>query len=180
MQCEDLSSDPQHQVKAGHGSICNHGDKQQHCNHGDKHINPEASLVSQSLLRAGTRSVRNTVSNKPTNQPTITTRKQRSMMLTSGFHMCVHRHACTECTHVYTHIYAYAIHTKWSKKIIHNSINKPTSGNWRDVSEVESTDCPFRGPRFNSQHPHDSSQLSVTPISDTFTQTYMQAKHQCT
>lgn len=26
---------------------------------------------------------------------------------------------------------------------------------WRDASEVESTDCPFRGIEFNSQQPHD-------------------------
>ena len=51
---------------------------------------------------------------------------------------------------------------------------------WRDESVVKSNDCSFRGPRFDSQHPYGSSQLSVTPRSDTLTQTYMQAKHQCT
>ena len=35
---------------------------------------------------------------------------------------------------------------------------------WRDGSLVKSTICSCRGPRFNSQHPHGSSQLSVTPV----------------
>ena len=49
-----------------------------------------------------------------------------------------------------------------------------------DGSAVKSTYCSSRGPGFNSQHPHGSSQLSVTPVSDTLTQTHMQAhKHQC-
>jgi hypothetical protein len=34
-------------------------------------------------------------------------------------------------------------------------------GGWRDGSEVESTDCSFRGPEFNSQQPHGDSQPSV-------------------
>jgi hypothetical protein len=36
---------------------------------------------------------------------------------------------------------------------------------WSDGSLVKSTDCSSRGPRFNSQHLHGSSQLSVTPVS---------------
>lgn len=36
------------------------------------------------------------------------------------------------------------------------------------------------GPGFNSQHPYGSSQLSVTSISDTLTQVYMEAKHERT
>ena len=35
---------------------------------------------------------------------------------------------------------------------------------WRDVSVVKSISCSFRGPRFNSQNPHGSSHLSVTPV----------------
>mgnify|MGYP007046023158 CR=1 FL=1 len=35
-------------------------------------------------------------------------------------------------------------------------------------------------PGFNSQHPHGSSQLPAILGSDTLTETYMQAKHQCT
>ena len=31
-------------------------------------------------------------------------------------------------------------------------------------SVVKSTDCSSRGPRFNSQHPHGGSQLSVAPV----------------
>jgi hypothetical protein len=32
---------------------------------------------------------------------------------------------------------------------------------WRDGSVVKSTDCSFRGPKFNSQQPHGGSQPSV-------------------
>ena len=34
-------------------------------------------------------------------------------------------------------------------------------GGWRDDSEVKSTGCSSKGPEFNSQQPHDGSQLSV-------------------
>jgi hypothetical protein len=33
--------------------------------------------------------------------------------------------------------------------------------NWRDGSEVKSTDCSSRGPEFNSQQPHGGSQPSI-------------------
>ena len=60
-----------------------------------------------------------------------------------------------------------------------------------DDSIVKSTGCSSIGPRFDSQHPHGSSQQSVTPVprdlipssglTDTRyahgTQTYMQEKH---
>jgi hypothetical protein len=39
-----------------------------------------------------------------------------------------------------------------------------SSEDWRDGSEVKSTDCSFKGPGFASQHPHGGSQLSVTPV----------------
>ena len=39
-----------------------------------------------------------------------------------------------------------------------------TGRGWRDGSVVKSTDCPSRGPGFNSQHPHGSSQLSEDPV----------------
>ena len=39
---------------------------------------------------------------------------------------------------------------------------KPFLG-WRDGSAVESIDCSSSAPRFNSQHPHGSSQLCATP-----------------
>jgi hypothetical protein len=45
---------------------------------------------------------------------------------------------------------------------------------------VRSTDCSSRGHRFNSQHPHGSSQLSVTSGPNICTKTYMQIKHQNT
>ena len=32
---------------------------------------------------------------------------------------------------------------------------------WRDGLVVKSTDCPFRGPEFNSQQPYGSSQPFV-------------------
>jgi hypothetical protein len=51
---------------------------------------------------------------------------------------------------------------------------------WRDGSVVKSIEYSAREPRFNSQYPHGSSQLSVTPVSDTFMQTHVQSKHQCT
>jgi hypothetical protein len=34
-------------------------------------------------------------------------------------------------------------------------------GSWRDGSGFKNTGCSFRGPRFNSQHPHGRSQCSV-------------------
>jgi hypothetical protein len=43
-----------------------------------------------------------------------------------------------------------------------------------------STDCFSRIPGFNSQHPHGNSQLSISPVSNTLTQIYMQTKCQCT
>jgi hypothetical protein len=36
-----------------------------------------------------------------------------------------------------------------------------TTTDWRGGSEVKSTDCPDRGPEFNSQQPHGGSQPSV-------------------
>lgn len=36
---------------------------------------------------------------------------------------------------------------------------------WVDGSEVKSIYCSYRRPKFNSWHPHDSSQLTVTPVS---------------
>jgi hypothetical protein len=36
---------------------------------------------------------------------------------------------------------------------------------WGDGSEAKSTDCSFRGPRFNSQNPYGSSLPFLTPVS---------------
>jgi len=35
---------------------------------------------------------------------------------------------------------------------------------WKDGSVVKSIGCSSRGPVFDSQHPHGSSHLSVTPV----------------
>jgi hypothetical protein len=45
--------------------------------------------------------------------------------------------------------------------LIINRIKKRRGGGWRDGSVVTSTDCSCRGPKFNSQQPHGSSQLST-------------------
>ena len=45
-----------------------------------------------------------------------------------------------------------------------------------DGLAVKSTGCSSRWPRFNSQHPHDSSQLSVTPVAGDLTFSY---RHTC-
>ena len=37
-------------------------------------------------------------------------------------------------------------------------------GGWRNSSVVKSSDCSSRGPRFNSQDLHGSSQLSVISV----------------
>jgi hypothetical protein len=61
----------------------------------------------------------------------------------------------------------------------------------RDGSVFKSTGCSSRGPRFNSQHPYNGSQISVTPVPGNITPssgflrhcvhlTYMQAKHSYT
>lgn len=52
-------------------------------------------------------------------------------------------------------------------------------GGWRDGSAVKSIDCSSRSPEFNSQHPHGSHQLTVTPRCDIPTQIYIQEKDQC-
>ena len=40
---------------------------------------------------------------------------------------------------------------------------------WRNGSAVKSTDCSSRGPGFNSQHKHVSSQLSENPVTGDLT-----------
>ena len=46
---------------------------------------------------------------------------------------------------------------------------------WRHGSEVKSASCSCRE-RFNSQHPHDSSQLSLTPVPEDLISAHRQAK----
>ena len=52
-----------------------------------------------------------------------------------------------------------------------NHIWKDSWG-WRDGSAAKSTGCSSRRPGFNSQHPHGSSQLSVTQVPLDSTPTY--------
>lgn len=51
--------------------------------------------------------------------------------------------------------------------------NQNLHAGWRDVSEVESTDCSSRGLRFNSQHQNGSSQLPVISVSGDLTPSCM-------
>ena len=53
---------------------------------------------------------------------------------------------------------AYLIHLK------KNRIQKCRAGGWRNDSAVKSTGCSLSGPEFDSQHPHDILELSVTPV----------------
>jgi hypothetical protein len=46
----------------------------------------------------------------------------------------------------------------------------------RDGSAIKSTDCSSRGHRFNSQHPHSSSQLCMTPVPENWTPSH---RHTC-
>jgi hypothetical protein len=60
-------------------------------------------------------------------------------------------------------------------------IKNPFQG-WRDCSVVKRPLCGLPEAGFNSQHPHHSSQLSITPVPRTpkpLTLTYMQKKYQC-
>ena len=43
----------------------------------------------------------------------------------------------------------------------------------------KSTGCSSGGPGCNPQHPHGSSQLSLTPVTSPYRHTCRQAKHQC-
>jgi hypothetical protein len=53
---------------------------------------------------------------------------------------------------------------------------KPGPLGWRDGSVVKSMTCDSKGPGFNSQHPHGSSQLSVTPGAGDMTTSH---RHTC-
>jgi len=44
------------------------------------------------------------------------------------------------------------------------TLMKITEGGWRDSSVVKNTCCFYKGPRFSSRHPHDSSQPPITPV----------------
>jgi hypothetical protein len=58
-------------------------------------------------------------------------------------------------------------------------INTKITG-WRDGSIVKSTGRYSRGPRFCSQHPHGSSQLSVIPVSGDLTPSHRHTPQQNT
>lgn len=50
-----------------------------------------------------------------------------------------------------------------------NPHKKMSVGGWRDSSEIKSTGCFFRGPRFDSQHPHVGLQTSITSMQGNLT-----------
>ena len=62
-------------------------------------------------------------------------------------------------------LYQHSTHTNAAMGISSLEVFVLTHGikiwSWRDGSVVKSTDCFSRGPEFNSQQPHDSSQPSV-------------------
>jgi hypothetical protein len=53
-------------------------------------------------------------------------------------------------------------------------------GNRDMAHQLRILDCSFRVPRFNSQHPHDSSQLSSTPIPGDLTHSHKHTYRQNT
>jgi hypothetical protein len=59
-------------------------------------------------------------------------------------------------------------------------VYKKADWGWGNSTENKNTGCSSRGLGFSSQYPHGSSQLSVTPVPDTLTQTHVEAKYQCT
>ena len=81
--------------------------------------------------------------------------------------------ACYMCQSAYTYVDSY-----FSYFITLFYFLKRFILGWRGGSGVKSTGYSSRGPGFNSQHLHDSSHLSVTPVPGDLTQIYMQAKHQ--
>ena len=62
------------------------------------------------------------------------------------------------------------VKVKMTFKLMLLLLKKVMLGDWRDGSVVKS--CSSRGPGFNSQHPHGSSQLSVAPIPGDLTPSY--------
>jgi hypothetical protein len=64
------------------------------------------------------------------------------------------------------------------KRVKEGNIKNGEHRHWRDGLAVKGIGCSSRGARFNSQHPHISSQLSGTPVPENLTliQTYMKDK----
>lgn len=48
---------------------------------------------------------------------------------------------------------------------------------WRDDTVGKNTDCSSKGPKFNCQHPHGTSQLCLAPVLGDMMPTY---RHTCT
>ena len=54
----------------------------------------------------------------------------------------------------------YRVSTRTARAILRNPVLKNKTRGWRDGSEVKSTYCSSRGPKFNSQQPHGGLQPS--------------------
>lgn len=57
------------------------------------------------------------------------------------------------------------LHWNFHMHLLH-VFKKSASRDWRDGSGVQRTDCSSKGPGFNAQQLHDSSHLSVKPVSE--------------
>jgi hypothetical protein len=66
---------------------------------------------------------------------------------------------------IYIYIYIY-IYQLPGPEGVHVEVGLNT---WRDGSVVKSMGCSSRGSRFNSQHPHGTSHLFVTPVREDLT-----------
>jgi len=83
---------------------------------------------------------------------------------------CDYRWTIPSCTWVPgTHSQSSHLYSKWSHRQRHRPmllfVISWKLWNWRDGLVVKNIGCSPRVPRFNSQHPHGGSQLSVTPVS---------------
>ena len=105
------------------------------------------------------------------------------MYIAHNVHVCVHIHE-----HMYTHAYTPTHKLKlkshrgalqcvfgdkdinWKQFTV--TLQETRLQGWWDGSVVKSSDYSSRGPRFKSQHPHGSSQLSVTPVPENLTSLY--------
>ena len=51
-------------------------------------------------------------------------------------------------------------------------MSRKVTGTGRDGSAVKNIACSFRGPGFDSQHPHEGPQPSITLVSEDLTYSY--------
>lgn len=58
------------------------------------------------------------------------------------------------------HFYLQLVWSTFLKSKKPKSLKDEALWGWRDCLVVKSSGCPWRGPKFNSQYPHGSSQLS--------------------